>query len=350
MIFWIDSGLWIIFSNSQRRRNDGVCRQMGSCFSCCSKDRVPHHSKAQPTGQALNPPESSQPLNSQHMGQAAPSVLRHSLGTRASEESAVPPQCSGASIGSNGSNSKLLPMQKLPSDRKVSVASCAVDSSKRISGSSREVSDMKIAALFETYYDVDENCILADGIERLCTDLNVQPEEFRVLLLAWKFNAETMCRFSRMEFVEGCRCLQVDSVRQIQSRLPDLVEEVGNKDRFRDFYRWTYTFGLDSEQLQRILPVDMAINLWRLVFTLNEPSILPRWISFLEKHPIIQGIPKDTWDTFLNFAEVIDDDLGNYDETEAWPALFDDFVEYENDRQNQNLVSELSEKDSNSFT
>ena len=36
---------------------------------------------------------------------------------------------------------------------------------------------------------------------------------------------------------------------------------------------------------------------------------------------------------FLNFTEVIGDDLSNYDDNEAWPSLFDDFVEYENERQ-----------------
>lgn len=333
----------------ERSREEPVCYPMGSCFSCCSKGQALHQNKAKPNIQALNPAEPSHPLNSQHMGRAASSLLQHSHGTLVSEDPpAVPPHRTGASLGPNSTKQFLT--QKPAADCRVTGGGCAVDSLKQTSGSCRDVSDAKIAALFETYYDVDEDCILADGIELLCSDLNVQPEEFRVLLFAWKLNAETMCRFSRPEFVDGCRRLQVDSVREIQSRLSDLVEEVRDRDRFRDFYRWTYTFGLDSEQLQRILPIDMAINLWRLVFTLNEPSVLARWINFLEKHPVIHGIPKDTWDTFLNFSEVIDNDLGNYDDTEAWPALFDDFVEYENDRQNQNLVSDLSKKDSGPLT
>ena len=39
---------------------------------------------------------------------------------------------------------------------------------------------------------------------------------------------------------------------------------------------------------------------------------------------------------FLNFVQTVGSDLSQYDDTEAWPSLFDDFVEFENDQLNQN--------------
>lgn len=103
-------------------------------------------------------------------------------------------------------------------------------------------------------------------------------------------------------------------------------------------YRFTFRFGLDNAVGQRILPVDTAIVLWRLVFNVREPALLQRWLNFLESQNTIRGIPKDTWNMFLNFAEsVFNGDLSNYDDTEAWPSVFDDFVEYENDQANQNI-------------
>lgn len=103
-------------------------------------------------------------------------------------------------------------------------------------------------------------------------------------------------------------------------------------------YRFTFKFGLDNAVGQRILPVDTAIVLWKLVFNVREPAILHRWLNFLESQDNIRGIPKDTWNMFLNFAEsVFNGDLSNYDDTEAWPSVFDDFVEYENDQANQNI-------------
>lgn len=89
--------------------------------------------------------------------------------------------------------------------------------------------------------------------------------------------------------------------------------------------RCSFRFGLEPDQ--RILSLDMAISLWKLVFTVHTPDLLGKWIHFLEQHPGIRGIPKDTWNMFLNFSEQCD--INNYDDTEAWPSLFDDFVDYE---------------------
>lgn len=202
----------------------------------------------------------------------------------------------------------------------------------------REPSETKLNTLFDVYKDSCEDTILTDGIERLCSDLQVSPDEFRVLILAWKLSAEQMCRFSRTEFVNGCRGMRADSVRAIQARLPEIEADVGRDgEMFKDLYRFTFRFGLDSEAGQRILPSDMAVCLWRLVFTVREPPILSRWLFFLESHPHVRGIPKDTWNMFLNFAEAIGSDLSQYDDAEAWPSLFDDFVEFENDQTNQNI-------------
>ena len=48
---------------------------------------------------------------------------------------------------------------------------------------------------------------------------------------------------------------------------------------------------------------------------------------------------------FLNLIEAVGDgDLSCYDDSEAWPSLFDDFIEHENDRANRNVVVEPAEK------
>lgn len=147
-----------------------------------------------------------------------------------------------------------------------------------------------------------------------------------------------MCRFTREEFYRGMKELKTDNVKGIQARLPDCVNEVtSNPALFKDLYRFAFRFGLDTDVGQRSLPVDMACSLWRVVFSNREPPLLNRWINFLETHPHVRGIPRDTWNMFLNFVESVDDDLSSYDDTEAWPSLFDDFVEHEHDRVNQNL-------------
>ncbi|KAJ8037880.1 DCN1-like protein 3 [Holothuria leucospilota] len=189
-------------------------------------------------------------------------------------------------------------------------------------------SESKAQKLFERYKDASVDAILAEGTEKFCQDLGVNPEEFIVLVLAWKFEAPTMCRFSRDGFIKGCKAMHVDSVQGIQTKFVDLHAEVRQGSAFKDLYRFTFGFGLDQDTGQRTLPIEIAIPLWKLVFSKSQPPILERWFSFLLESEI-RGISRDTWQMFLNFVETIGDDLNLYDDNEAWPSLFDDFVEYE---------------------
>ncbi|XP_058798141.1 DCN1-like protein 3 [Phymastichus coffea] len=204
----------------------------------------------------------------------------------------------------------------------------------------KERFEIKLNALFDHYKEPNEDLILADGIERICQDLQLSPDDFKILVFAWKLNAEQMCQFTRQEWINGLKSMKVDSIRSIQLMLPEIVQELStNGELFKDLYRFTFRFGLDVSAGQRILPAEMAIILWKLVFTVREPPLLQRWLKFLECHHV-RGIPRDTWNMFLNFAESIGDDLGAYDDAEAWPSLFDDFVEYENDQMNQNITKD----------
>ncbi|XP_047529929.1 DCN1-like protein 3 [Vanessa atalanta] len=208
-----------------------------------------------------------------------------------------------------------------------------------IGSSESRISESKINQLFDQYKDSLEDAILAEGIENLCNDLQLNPDDFKVLILAWKLNASQMCRFTKTEFVQGLKSMKSDSIKSIQQKLNDIINELKrDSEQFKDLYRFTFKFGLDVTSGQRILPADIAVLLWRLVFTNDEPPILDRWLSYLEKNPHIRGIPKDTWYMFLNFCEYVGDDLSSYDDTEAWPSLFDDFVEFENDQMNQNVT------------
>lgn len=44
----------------------------------------------------------------------------------------------------------------------------------------------------------------------------------------------------------------------------------------------------------------------------------------------------------MEFDSQVGSDLSNYDDTEAWPSLFDDFVEFENDALNQNTINTIN--------
>jgi len=249
---------------------------------------------------------------------------------RASVQSSLPATRSETlSLLANASSS-------LKSEKR-SLASKLSGTLNRTNSECRAISEAKISSLYEKYKDEEEDSVLSEGIEEFCIDLQLKPDEFKVLVLAWQFGAEQMCRFTRAEFLTGCRALKADTCKAIQSRLPELAERVrSDEELFKDLYRFTYKFGLDTSCGQRILPVEMAVSLWLLVFSQNEPPILKKWLHFLEEHNQVRGIPRDTWNMFLNFVQTVGSDLSQYDDTEAWPSLFDDFVEFENDQLNQN--------------
>ena len=46
---------------------------------------------------------------------------------------------------------------------------------------SKSYSEAKIVALFEKYKDDSEDFILSEGIEEFCIDLQLKPDEFKVL-------------------------------------------------------------------------------------------------------------------------------------------------------------------------
>ena len=191
-----------------------------------------------------------------------------------------------------------------------------------------EFDESKVEILFNKYKDDNEDSILAVGIEKFCEDLKVDPMDFRVLALAWKFEASQMCRFTRKEFLDGCRKLKADSLKSIGLRIPDLEDEVlKSKDKFKDLYRFTYGFGLDIDEGQKTLPIQIALALWKIVFARQPPQFIEQWYKFLDEKQV-KGISRDTWNMFLHLVENVKYDFSNYDISEAWPSLFDEFVEY----------------------
>jgi len=70
------------------------------------------------------------------------------------------------------------------------------------SGSAVEVSEVNLLMFYENYYEASENIIGAEGILRLCADMDLPADDFRILLFAWKCDAEQMGRLSKHEFLK----------------------------------------------------------------------------------------------------------------------------------------------------
>ena len=97
----------------------------------------------------------------------------------------------------------------------------------------RELDRKKIEQLFIRYKDPsDANKINSDGVVKFLDDLNLSPESKLVLIIAWRFKAETQCEFTKDEFINGFCDLGVDSLEKLKAKLPILEMELKVKVDF----------------------------------------------------------------------------------------------------------------------
>lgn len=73
------------------------------------------------------------------------------------------------------------------------------------SSSAAEVFENSLLTLYETYHGTNEgqaeDVIAAEGILHLCEDLELPPDDFRILLFAWKCDAIQMGKLTKQEFI-----------------------------------------------------------------------------------------------------------------------------------------------------
>lgn len=144
----------------------------------------------------------------------------------------------------------------------------------------RELDKKKIEQMYNKYRDSNDlNKITTDGILKLLEDLNLSPDSRLVLIIAWKFKAETQCEFTRDEFVNGLNSLGVDSIEKIKTKLPVLdTETINNPIKFKDFYQFTFNYAKDHGQ--KSLDLEMAIIYWNIVLQ-GRFKFLDLWCQFL---------------------------------------------------------------------
>nr|GMD33889.1 DCN1-like protein 4 [Ipomoea batatas] len=83
-----------------------------------------------------------------------------------------------------------------------------------------------------------------EGIEALCSDLEVEHTDVRILMLAWKLQSEKQGYFTLEEWRKGLKALRADTFQKLKKALPELEKEtqsdykVINMDQWMGFYRF----------------------------------------------------------------------------------------------------------------
>ncbi|XP_068701470.1 DCN1-like protein 4 isoform X4 [Montipora capricornis] len=180
-------------------------------------------------------------------------------------------------------------------------------------------------AWFDHYAGQDEpDTIGPEGMEKLCKDLGVDPEDTVMLVLAWKLQAETMGFFTFNEWSKGMLSIDCDSTPKLKARLSGLKSLTSDSVTFKKIYRYAFDFCRNPDQ--RTLDKETAVTMMHLLLD-GSWSLLDNFLDFLQnsKYKVLN---RDQWCNVLEFSRSINADLSNYDEDGAWPVLMDEFVEW----------------------
>ncbi|XP_024526287.1 DCN1-like protein 5 isoform X2 [Selaginella moellendorffii] len=185
----------------------------------------------------------------------------------------------------------------------------------------------KCDTLFSRYAEKNDKCLIGpEGIEALCRDLQIEPTDMRILLLAWKFGADKQGFFTLEEWRAGLKALKADTLDKLKKALANLQQQVADdEEEFKSLYSFSFQYCL-TEPRQKTLDLDSACQMLELILS-GRPH-LDSFTRFLQEQKEYKGINHDQWIGFLRFCDEVSTDMSNYDETQAWPLLLDNYVEW----------------------
>lgn len=142
----------------------------------------------------------------------------------------------------------------------------------------------------------------------------------------------------REDFCGGFAKLGVATVDALRAKLPALRAELASP-AFVHFWLWSY--GFHCEAKQKVPKMDLLIDLFRTILPPARFPLLDDLISFLGTRK--GSITKDAWTQVLPFGAALaaagfkagTPGSGDFDAItgDAWPSLFDEFVEHAKKRQ-----------------
>ncbi|KAL2462148.1 protein of unknown function (DUF298) [Abeliophyllum distichum] len=242
-----------------------------------------------------------------------------------------------------------------------SAASSTVDLFRAASGKAASKELERIDQLFHSYANISSGMIDPEGIETLCSDLEVDHTDVRILMLAWKMRAEKQGYFTLDEWRRGLKALRADTILKLKKALPELEKEVRRTSNFVDFYSYAFRYCLTGMliyvKLQNLCLELLVTVYWFVLYVLPEekqksidiesisvlldlvlgPHFQPQvdaLVQYLKTQIDYKVINMDQWMGFYRFCnEISFPDLSNYDSDLAWPLVLDNFVDWMRDKQ-----------------
>ncbi|RAL47657.1 hypothetical protein DM860_017633 [Cuscuta australis] len=186
----------------------------------------------------------------------------------------------------------------------------------------------RIDQLFYTYANNLSGLIDPEGVEALCSDLEVKHTDIRILMLAWKMQSEKQGYFTLDEWRKALKSLRADTLQKLKKALPELEKEVRRPPNFVDFYAYAFRYCL-TEEKQKSIDIESICVLLDLVLGSQFRLQVDEFIQYLKIQSDYKVINMDQWMGFYRFCcEISFPDMRNYDPELAWPLVLDNFVDW----------------------
>jgi len=207
---------------------------------------------------------------------------------------------------------------------------------ERLEAESREkfvASNLKgLEKVFKSLEDPEEDDeITDDGVEKMCSELGVDPEDPVVLVISWHMRAENMCVYTKDEFMRGMGQMECKDLKALKKKLPELSAQMHDMEVFDAVYSWVYDFCKESSK--KSLDLDYAKGMWKVMLE-GRWDLIGDWLQFLEDSKYDNPIKRDEWSMLRLFMDTVReiqplmDGTALQDDDVPWPVLIDEFVDY----------------------
>ena len=192
--------------------------------------------------------------------------------------------------------------------------------------------------IFDKYREDARNApdeINVEGTGKLLEELEIDLSDVGALVFSELVQSPSLGVITREGFVDGWSEVGVDSLPKMRNTI---LTRRSNLSTQRDLFKKVYnhTFVLALQEKQKALPMEMATEFWRVLFTrpafawrTSTTPWLDWWFEFYESK-VKKAVNKDLWKQTLQFAEqtMKDDTLSFWSEESSWPSVIDEFVEW----------------------
>eukprot|EP00297_Palpitomonas_bilix_P026203 CAMPEP_0113915714 /NCGR_PEP_ID=MMETSP0780_2-20120614/31462_1 /TAXON_ID=652834 /ORGANISM="Palpitomonas bilix" /LENGTH=324 /DNA_ID=CAMNT_0000914467 /DNA_START=476 /DNA_END=1450 /DNA_ORIENTATION=+ /assembly_acc=CAM_ASM_000599 len=199
------------------------------------------------------------------------------------------------------------------------------------------IDDASVERFFTSYVDspkgvVQDSRIELNGFSKMLNDIDIQLESRSAWIVLYLFNAVSVGVITRGEFVSCAKKRRIADVDSLKDVVDAMLEEVKvNPASAKSFF--DFCFGIVRESnYDRTVAFEEAIPV--LATLMEDYELGSSFLRFLRVFELEAGksksyITQDQWSMLAPFMlKYKMSNLDEYSSDDAWPTLFDDFVDW----------------------